>query len=140
MGDYIADRTTTTSRFEEVLESEFPTITICFDPPQKPLVAEMYGFNSVVEINMKYVTNATLLEVFEASSYILNKDFTTKVDFYGKIVHLKIGINDNFIVKPIITWFFGVCYKIEPKFKVTQFTRVSFTLDLNKSNNDQPSA
>ena len=139
MGDYIADRTTTTSRFEEVLESEFPTITICFDPPQKPLVAKMYGFNSVTEINTKYVTNATLSEIFEASSYILNKDFTTKISLYGKIVDLKIGENDNFIVKPIITWYYGICNKIEPKFKVTNFTAVSLTLDFNKSNNDQPS-
>ena len=79
MGDYIADRVTTTSRFAEVLESEFPTITICMDPPQKESVAKMYGLKSVIDINLKDVPNTpntTFLERFEAISYILNKDFS----------------------------------------------------------------
>ena len=36
MGDYIAGRTTTTSRLVQVTETEFPTVTICMDPSLKP--------------------------------------------------------------------------------------------------------
>ena len=140
MRDYTAHRITTTSRFEEVLELEFPTITICMDPPQKPSVALMYGFNSLTEINWKDVPNTTLYERFEASSYILNRDFSFKVKGFGKQeLDLLIGDNDNYFIEPIITYFQGVCYKIDPKFKVTDFTSVTLRLHLNESNTDQPS-
>ena len=142
MGDYIADRVTTTSRFEEVVESEFPTITICMDPPQKQSVAKMYGFQSVIGINMIDVPNTTLSERFEATSYILKKDFSIKVyivhsTFYKKF-DLKIGVNGPFLIEPIVTWYHGICYKMEPKFKITNVAYVSFRFYLNKNNTDQP--
>ena len=135
MGDYIADRVTTTSRFEKALESEFPTITICMDPPQKPSVAKMYGFQSVTDINLKDVPNTTLLERFKAISYILNKDFSIKV--YNRF-DLKIGNYNSFWVKPIVTYYRGICYKIGQKFKVINASYVSFRFHLNESNTEQP--
>merc|ERR1711860_63800 len=68
MGDYMSDRITTTSRFKQVSASEFPTITICMDPPQKPSVALMYGYNRLTVIHTKDVSNTTLPQRFEASS------------------------------------------------------------------------
>ena len=142
MGDYIADRVTTTSRFEKVLELEFPTITICMDPPQKLSVAQMYGFNSMAEIHWTDVPNTTLSERFETSSYILNKDFSINVhskSFGNKEVELMIGENDDFLVEPIVTYFQGICYKIEPKFKVTNFTYFTFKWHLKEKSTDNPS-
>ena len=144
MGDYIADRITTTSRFQEVSESEFPTVTICMDPPQKPSVASMYGFERLTDIHKKDVLNTTLPERLEASSYILNRDFYIKElknDFEGlgkQELSLVIGDNDNYFIEPIITYLQGVCHKIDPKFKVTNFTSVTLRLYLNESNIDQP--
>ena len=60
MGDYIAGRTTTTSRLEQVEESEFPTITICMDPPLKQSVVSKYGFKSAGEVVVEDVPNTTL--------------------------------------------------------------------------------
>ena len=118
MGDYVKDRTTTTSRFEEVEVSDFPSITICMDPPQKPSVAKQYGYKRMVDIHFNDVPNITLPERFEASSYILNKDFSIKVDDDKDF--LKLGENEEFVVRPMVTFFEGICHNLEPKFKVTQ--------------------
>ena len=136
MGDYMSDRITTTSRFKQVSVSEFPTITICMDPPQKPSVALMYGYNRLTVIHTKDVSNTTLPQRFEASSYILNRDFhikdlTAYEDYKGN--YLKIGENDNFWIHPIVTYFRGICYKIQPKFKVNDFIWKIFQIHLDES-------
>ena len=139
MGDYMADRVTTTSRFEEVSELEFPTITICMDPPQKPSVALMYGFDTMFDIIWEDVPNTTLYERFETSSYILNKDFSIKVKaFNKKEIALLVGDNDNCYVAPIVTIYHGICYKIDPKFKIPEFNSVLFKLYLNEMNTEKP--
>ena len=136
MGDYMSDRITTTSRFKQVSVSEFPTLTICMDPPQKPSVALMYGYNKLTDIHTKDVPNTTLPQRFEASSYILNRDFhikdlTAYEDYKGN--YLKIGENDNFWIHPIVTYFRGICYKIQPKFKVNDFIWKIFQIHLDES-------
>ena len=139
MGDYMADRITTTSRFEEVSELKFPTITICMDPPQKPSVALMYGFETLFDINRKDVPNTTLYERFEVLSYILNKDFSIKIKRFDKQeIDLLVGDNDNYFVEPIVTLFQGICYKIDSKFKATIFTTVTLRVYLNDSINEKP--
>ena len=50
MGDYMKDRATTSSRLEQASVSEFPTITICMDPPLKPSVMSKYGFKTIGEV------------------------------------------------------------------------------------------
>ena len=141
MGDYMSDRITTTSRFKQVSESEFPTITICMDPPQKPSVALMYGYNRFTDIHTKDVPNTTLPQRLEASSYILNRDFHIKDlnDYEGyRGNYLKVGENDNFWIQPIVTYFRGICYKIQPKFKVrtNDFIWKIFQIHLNESMDD----
>ena len=81
MGDFITDRTTTTSRFEEVNQLEFPTVTFCINPPQKPSVAKKFGLQSAMAIHHSFdygindIPNTTLPERIDDISYILNRDF-----------------------------------------------------------------
>ena len=125
MGDYIADRITTTSRFQEVKTSDFPTITMCMNPPQKSSVAKKFGFKSMQDIHFQEVENLTLLERFEAISYKLNQDFYIN-DFI-------IGNNKEFVIEPIVTYFQGICYKLEPTFKInSQFESKTFRVQFSK--------
>ena len=119
MGDYIAGRATTTSRLEQVTQSEFPTITICMDPPLKPSVVSKYGFKSAGEVSMKDIPNTTLLEKLKVLSYILNQDFSIKIiDEDWKETNLIDGENEKFFIEPVITYLQGICFKMEPKFIV----------------------
>ena len=86
-------------------------------------------------LHLKDVPNTTLFERFEASSYILNKDFSIKA--YDKF-DLKVGVSDYFLIEAIVTWYHGICYKIGQKFKITEASYVSFIFHLNESNTDQP--
>ena len=117
MGDYIADRATTTSQLKQVEESEFPTITICMDPPVKPSVGSKHGFKWFGEFFYTDTMNTTWLQKSEALSYILNKDFTIRIINEGK-VYLNVGENEKFFVEPVFTLLQGICYKMEPTFKV----------------------
>ena len=117
MGDYIADRATTTSQLQQVEESEFPTITICMDPPVKPSVGSMHGFKWFGEFFYADTLNTTWLQNSLALGYILNKDFTIKIWNEGK-VFLNVGENEKFFVEPVFTLLQGICYKLEPKFRV----------------------
>ena len=121
MGDFIARRATTTSRLEQVTESEFPTITICMDPPLKPSVASKYGFKWELDLHMIDVPNTTLLEKMEALSYMIDKDFSIKITTKDELhaVDLKVGSNKRFFIEPVITFKHGICYKMKPNFKVT---------------------
>ena len=80
MGDYFEDRATTTSRLIKVTKSKFPTITICMDPALKPSVVAKYGFQALGEIVTIDVPNTTLSEKLESLSYILNQDFSIKIN------------------------------------------------------------
>ena len=117
MGDYIADRATTTSQLKQVTESEFPTITICMDPPVKPSVASKHGFKWFGEFYYTDTLNTTYLQDLENLGYTLNQDFTIRIMNEGK-VYLKVGDNEKFLVEPVFTLLQGICYKLEPKFKV----------------------
>ena len=75
MIDFIKGRTTMTSRLENTLNLEFPTLTICMNPGYKYSIMEKYGFRTVGNVLLKSVPNKTLNEVFEESSFILNRDF-----------------------------------------------------------------
>ena len=74
------DRATTTSRLEQVSVLDFPTLTICMDPPFKPAVVSKYGFKSLGEAALIDVPNITLLEKLETLSYMLNSDFSLKIN------------------------------------------------------------
>ena len=142
MEDYIAGRTTTTSRLKQVTESEFPTITICMDPPLKPSVASKYGFTWVGDFYLKDLPNTTLLEKYEAMSYMLNKDYSIEIRSKDEsLVNLKVGNNKEFIIEPIITVMQGICYTMKPKFKVkTQMVDFMLQIQFKKidGESDQP--
>ena len=77
---------------------------------------------------------------FESTSYILNKDFSIKIKLFGKQkIALVVGGNDNFFVEPIVTGNQGICYKIDPKFKISISTSVTLRLHLNDSITEKPS-
>ena len=117
MGDYIADRATTTSQLKQVTESEFHTITICMDPPVKLSVASKHGFRWFGEFYYTDTMNTTYLKDLQDLGYTLNQDFTIRIINEGK-VYLKVGDNEKFLVEPVFTLLQGICYKLEPKFKV----------------------
>ena len=142
MGDYIAGRTTTTSRLVQVSETEFPTITICMDPPLKPSVMSKYGFKSLEEVVINDVPNATLIEKLEVLSYMLNLDFSMKITRYNqdnKDIDLKLGENEFFFIEPVITFLQGICYKLAPKFQVNNelVTIVDFHIQLKSGETNQ---
>ena len=140
MGDFIAGRSTTTSRLVQVKESEFPTITICMDPPLKQSVVSNYGFKSAGEVVVKDVPNTTLLEKLEAVSYILNRDFSLKtIDQDWNETDLIVGENEKFFIEPVMTFLQGICFKMEPKFTVkTTWIDVWFRIEI-ETELDQPS-
>ena len=118
--DFVAKRKTITSRFEKVTELEFPTITICLDPPQKSSVAKKFGFEKQVEIHLINTTklNTTFIGMVNEMSYNLNQDFYIEIE--GKVQMLE--ENEWFIVERIMTWYHGICYKLEPTFIINPST------------------
>ena len=123
MRDYLAGRTTITSRFAEADVLEFPTITICMKPGSKLSVGKEYGFTRLHDIFKKDVANTTMIERFQKLSYKLNEDFEIHLNWHSD--RLELGINKrNFFqvyhVEPIRTEHHGTCYKIQPKFQVTK--------------------
>ena len=135
-----------TSRLVQVTETEFPTITICMDPPLKPSVMSKYGFKSLEEVVINDVPNVTLIEKLEVLSYMLNLDFSMKITRYNqdnKDVDLKLGENEFFFVEPVITFLQGFCYKLATKFQVNNerviFVDFHIQLKSGETNRDQPS-
>ena len=123
MSDYMAGRSTITSRFGIAEVLEFPTITICMKPGTKPSAAEEFGFVKLNDIFNKEVENSTLKlnERFEKLSYKLNEDFEIYLNWHKD--RLEIGENERnwnqvYDLQPIRTQHHGVCYKMEPKFEV----------------------
>ena len=120
ISDFVANRKTITSRFEKVDELDFPTITICLDPAQKSSVAKKFGFGQQVEIHNVNASefNTTLVKMFQEIGYILNENFFIEINW--KIQ--KLGQNDWFVIEQIITWYHGICYKLEPTFLINAST------------------
>ena len=144
MGDYIKDRATTTSRLEQVSVIDFPTLTICMDPPFKPSVVSKYGFKSSGEAAVTDVPNATLLEKLETMSYMLNLDFSMKItSWYSKDIKdidLKLGENVFFLIEPVITFLQGICYRLTPTFQVeNEWVNMGFHIQFKSGDMDKPS-
>ena len=140
MSDYMAGRTTITSRFAEADALEFPTITLCMRPGTKPSVAQEFGFVKLNDVFKKQVENTTLIERFENLSYKLNQDFEMYVNWHPK--KLELGINKRnydqvFDVEPIRTQHHGTCYKIQPRFQVIKVS-VYFHLNVENQNFVEP--
>ena len=83
MTDYLMNRTTISTRFEEVKRLEYPTLTICISYGQKPSNARQLGLSlnydilgyGISEEFLKEANAKNLSEVFEKVSYILDRDF-----------------------------------------------------------------
>ena len=112
------------SRLENSLNLEFPTLTICMNPGYKYSIMEKYGFRTVGNVLLKSVPNKTLNEVFEESSFILNRDFEihfAKPKIQGQKLKLGNvqGLNKyTYNVDQVRTYHHGMCYKIQPNFPV----------------------
>ena len=114
LGDFVKGRTTVSHRFETSDQFEFPTLSVCMDPPLKPSVASKFGLKDQQNIHWKDISNLTASDKWNEISYVLNRDFT----IYMNHTKMKEGINDQFIVERLITWRFGACWTIKPRFNV----------------------
>ena len=125
MVTFMKGRTTMTRRVENVNSIEFPTITICLDPPTKLSIAKKYGFESHNDKFYLDVPNRTLPEVFDEISYRLDEDYFIQ-NYNGERIHL--GLNEidayfssakmQFQAEVIKTYNLGACIKLEPRFKM----------------------
>ena len=100
MTDYFMDRTTVTSRIEEASDLQFPTITICMHPAQKPSVAKEFDYMWFWAVFRKNINSTqTLPERFEKLSYIANHDYEIKFIYMTKWLTLQNGLNvvDGFV-------------------------------------------
>ena len=144
MCDYMAGRTTITSRFAEADVLEFPTITLCMRPGTKPSVAQEFGFVKLNDVFKKDVENTTLVERFEKLSYKLNQDFEMYVNWHPDKLEYGINKRNNdqvFDVEPIRTQHHGTCYKIQPRFqviKVSVYFHLKVLLSSNLLEKDRP--
>ena len=120
LDDFIKDRTTITTRFSQSQSIELPTITFCMSPAQKTSVATAFGFQTFDDWQTTEIPGTTIDQRIQNLSYILNQDFQLNLSE----VRLKVGINEvdgsKYEVKPIFTWSEGICYKIQPKFELTE--------------------
>ena len=149
MADFIAARTTITSRIEKTDFLEPPTLTLCFDPPFKTSVARKFGLVSHYDYRSKALPNGTDYgQRFHQLSYILNQDYKVRMSYYDNngqrdIRNINEGSNDvnglPFEVLSIQSSTSGTCLNIQPRFVLTK----PLTLDLYikstvQDNLDQP--
>ena len=139
MSDYIINRSTVASRIEEADGLQFPTITLCMHPAQKPSVAKEFDYMWFWAVFRKNINSTlSLQERHKKLHYLLNRDYELKFYINTEWVHIKDGENQvedyEFIVEPIATWREGFCSKIVPRFQVTRIPfhfYMNVSLDLN---------
>ena len=130
-----------------------PAITLCFDPPLKKTIIQLYNlsttlYGSFVEFKQDH-PNTTVEQIFYESTFILGKDFKMKMSNYEyKLTELQEGNNNSIAiseneqgmvqVERIYGWPAGLCYKVLPKFKLQTkfylFITLTFTDSLAKVN------
>ena len=142
MDSYMTGRSTITSFYETPSNLEFPTITLCLDPATKLSVSKKYGFNNLGDKFYKDVQGSTLDQIFEEVTYKLNKDFQILSSLDSKPLNEGLtSITDVqnqtlywFDLQKVRTFNNGMCYKLEPKFEVTEgFLRIKFAIVLNST-------
>ena len=140
MSDFLQNRTTFTSRLEEMQSPYAPTATICVEPIQKISVAKTFGFSRYSDIFGRDVPNLTYIEKFEKLSYRLGKDYEIfNLDNNGK--KITYGTSADFTVSPIFTLEFGLCTKIQPNGGLPQFpflSRWNFQINPLLEDSDKP--
>ena len=137
MSDYIINRSTVASRIEEANGLQFPTITLCMHPAQKPSVAKEFDYMWFWAVFRKNINSTlTLPQRYAKLHYLLNRDYELKFYINTGWVQIKDGKNQveeyGFGVDNIATWREGFCTKIVPKFQVT---RIPFHFYMNVSLN-----
>ena len=147
--DFLEKRTTVTTKFEEAEALEFPTLTFCIHPGGKTSVAQKFGLTNFAETFLKETsTNLTLPQLFNELSYTLNQDFEIAVrTLYTKNTYLRPGLTSvpfrktwlKFDTQPIITYFMGKCYKVQPLFDVRNSIDLHWEIALTVNNSiDMP--
>ena len=136
MATFMKGRTTITKRVEMANSIEFPTITICLDPPTKLSVAKKFGFtNRNDKVNIAHPT-LNLPEVFDEMAYQLDSDYSI-MNYNGQ--KIKLGLNDieglyipnktfQFEAAFIRTYHYGTCIKLEPRFNMVTNPPIQFSL------------
>ena len=127
------------SRFERRNKLDLPSIVICVDPPYKKSSVKQFGYKSLRSIvrdsTEKYKSfGLSPWQVYERITFGLGKD----LDILVNDTLLEQGTNDieghQFEVKPFATFYYGMCYLIEPQ-KCTLSLLESFQLSI-KVNSD----
>ena len=142
------NRSTLSSRIETPAHLEFPTINVCFDPATKFSVSNQYGFDTFLDKFHQNVPNTTLYGTFDNLSYKLGQDFEIRSQsaesFKRGLVTMPEKFGDRkvtFDVQPIRTYAYGTCYKLEPKFQMTQAPlriELEFIINPTVADNDRP--
>ena len=112
MSGFIKRRTTISHRFETSEQFEFPTLTLCMDPPLKPSLALKFGLKDQQDIHWTDVPSKTVFEKWNEISYVVNRDFMV----YMNHTLIKEGVNDQFLLERMITWREGTCWTLQPRF------------------------
>ena len=124
ISEFMKGSSSFTSRFERRLNLDLPSIVVCVNPPYNKSAVTRIGYKSLRSIvrdsSEKYKKRGlNPWQVFKAITFGLGKG----IDIMMKDTLLKEGTNiiggELFIVKPIATFYYGMCYMIEPQ-KVTK--------------------
>ena len=128
MSDFVKGRTTLTSRIEEVEDLEPPTVMVCLNPPFKPTKLALFGMtNNYEPILANDYNNNTLKEWIDFFTYKLGQDFSINMQLtlgtFEEKWNVSVGVgsigNFSFEVRPVITFYHGKCYKIQPHFTIS---------------------
>ena len=138
MSDYLSNRSTISTRIEELTSLEFPTLIICMSSGQKRSVARKFGaaMSWMFFFDNKNILSTTglgnLSAVRNQLSYILNRDFELTAS--GTKLHKgKNNVADfELDVEPIYTMQYLTCYKIKLNSRKDDIDEVEvpFSLDM----------
>ena len=138
VGKFIKGSTTFTQTFAKVESVPLPSIILCM-PGTKSYAKHTYGYYSNKDIiydkDEKYKKfNLTPCEMIEEVGFVLSKDFDLRFDIYlGDSFFLTTGLNEvkdrEILVKSLWTYT-GLCYLIEPLFKLDSHESPWFALNV----------
>ena len=144
MTDYLMERTTVSSRNEEVESLELPSLTVCADPAYKKSVANLYGLESSYPYYVKTLNTSTFSETISNMSFILNQDYEIQmIVTTSKMIKVKLGQNKNpnskgrgFEVKEVQSFIHGTCYVIIPKYQI-DYIPFHYSIVIKRINNNE---
>ena len=134
---FLKGSTTFTQTFAKVESLPLPSIIICM-PGTKSYAKHTFGYHSTVDMiydkDEKYKKfNLTPHEMTDQLAFVLSKDFELSFDIYlGDSYSLTTGLNkvkDREILVKTLWTITGLCYLIEPLFKLGSHESPWFALN-----------